>query len=86
MHLQAIINQLEKALESDKADELRMRVEVLLEFLKDIPAPTPAPTPAPAPNLSPIPRPTSATPVPTDNKAQVNKVTNLVNYTRPKGT
>lgn len=82
MHLQAIINQLEKALESDKADELRMRVEVLLEFLKDIPAPTPAP----APNLSPVPRPTSAAPIPTDNKAQVNKVTNLVNYTRPKGT
>ena len=46
MHLQAIINQLEKALESDKADELRMRVEVLLEFLKDIPTPAqPQPQP-----------------------------------------
>lgn len=83
MYNNTVIAQLEKALECKDDKELRLRVEVLVDILKDQ---QPRPIPQPAQSSQPVP---SALPQKTP---QVNGAGAIVsngeqiNYTRPKGT
>ena len=87
MNIQAIISQLEKALKTKDDKELRLRVEILLEFLRDT-APPVQPVqpiehsqPLQTFDYAPIPNPTAE-----ETKPAVNKITTLREYKRPKGT
>lgn len=87
-----IITQLEKALKSKDDKELRLRVEVLLDMLKDQQRPitvTPTVAPTPQPTYYEVP------PKPTVSGQASPKVNGAgaivsngeqINYTRPKGT
>lgn len=76
MNNQTIINQLKKALECED-QELRLRVEVLLDMLNDTKVQPVQPFPT-------IPRPT-AQPQPTGPGAIMGRGEELT-YTRPEGT
>lgn len=85
-----IITQLEKALKSKDDKELRLRVEVLLDMLKDQ---QPRPMPQPVQSSQSVP---SALPQQTPQIQQTSPKVNgagaivsngeQINYTRPKGT
>lgn len=83
MYNNTVIAQLEKALKCKDDKELRLRVEVLVDILKDQ---QPRPIPQPAQSSQPV---SSALPQQTP---QVNGAGAIVsngeqiNYTRPKGT
>ena len=78
--MKTVIKQLEKALECEDDKELRLRVEILLDFLKDRNTPQyevrqPVQMPQPVQPSQPTPR--GAGPI-ISNGEQIN-------YTRPKG-
>lgn len=93
METKSIIKQLEKALACKEDKELRLRVEVLVDMLKDAPVENVAPAPyipaQPTPLLtyyenSPMPKPGKVT-----SKIKGPGVIvggEQINYTRPKGT
>lgn len=87
------IKQLEKALECKDDKELRMRVEVLLDFLKEGASPYIPPTiqpTQPVQPLQPIPNPTSSTAkkskAPRPNSAGAIVGGEQITYSRPAGT
>lgn len=88
-----IITQLEKALKSKDDKELRLRVEVLLDMLKDQQRPITV-TPTVAPATQPTyyeapPKPTvsgQAAPQVNGAGAISSARSEQINYTRPKGT
>lgn len=99
MDTKAIIKQLEKALECKDDKELRLRVEVLADMLKDIPEPSRPPVSLPSQSpIAPLPTyyETSPVPKPTVTAKKQPKIEGVgaivsanseqVNYTRPKGT
>lgn len=86
-----VIAQLEKALKCKDDKELRLRVEVLVDILKDQQRPviTPTVTPTPQPTYYEVP------PKPTVSGQASPKINGAgaivsngeqINYTRPKGT
>ena len=94
-----IISQLEKALECDDDKELRLRVEVLLDVIKDQrPSfPTPQTFPQTFPQTSPQEQRNNSTyfesiPNPTSNSPKINgpgaivSTGEQINYKRPAGT
>ena len=96
-----IIKQLEKALECKDDKELRLRVEVLLDMIKDQGQPIPTyipPQPIPQTTYEEIPRPTvqigGAEPTVTGSSSTkitgAGSITSVnseqINYKRPKGT
>lgn len=102
METKSIIKQLEKALECKDDKEVRLRLEVLVDMLKDMPAPLRQPVSLPS--QSPItPLPTYYETNDSITKTQTPKVVSKktpqprgagaivsngeqINYTRPKGT
>lgn len=87
-----IVSQLEKALASEDDKELRLRIEVLLDIVKEQQRPITV-----TPTVAPTPQPTyyEAPPKPTVNGQASPKVNGAgaivsngeqINYTRPKGT
>lgn len=87
----SVIKQLEKALKSKDDKELRMRVEVLLDMLKDQQPHPVVPTVAPTPQTTYY----EAPPKPTVSGQASPKINGAgaivsngeqINYTRPKGT
>lgn len=87
-----IISQLEKALASEDDKELRLRIEVLLDIVKEQQRPITV-----TPTVAPTPQPTyyEAPPKPTVSGQASPKVNGAgaivsngeqINYTRPKGT
>lgn len=102
METKSIIKQLEKALACKEDKELRLRIEVLVDMLKDAPVENVAPAPyipvqpAPLPTYyenTPFPKPTVTTIEPKPGKV-TSKIKGpgvivggeQINYTRPKGT
>ena len=97
METKSIIKQLEKALACKEDKELRLRIEVLVDMLKDAPAEKPVENIAPAPYIpvQPTPLPTyyENSPMPKPGKV-TSKIKGpgvivggeQINYTRPKGT
>ena len=89
MNNASIITQLEKALKSKDDKELRLRVEVLLDILKEEPQrPTYIPQPMPT---NPIPQPAvsydvSDKPMKIAGPGAIISKGEQINYTRPKGT
>lgn len=96
MNTDAIIKMLEKALAKKDDKELRLRVEVLVEVLKEAkPTPLPVLTPQPATPLKPYYDNTPTLTPPYEVTAQTPKVSGpgaivgggeQINYKRPKGT
>lgn len=89
-----VITQLEKALKSKDDKELRLRVEVLLDMLKDQQRPIITPTVTP-PTVAPQTTYYEAPPKPTVSGQASPKINGVgaivsngeqINYTRPKGT
>lgn len=97
MNTDAIIKQLEKALAKKDDKELRLRVEVLVDMLKETrPTPLPVLTPAqPATPLQPYYDNTPTLKPPYEVTSQSNKINGAgpivgggeqITYRRPKGT
>ena len=97
MNTDAIIKQLEKALSKKDDKELRLRVEVLVDILKESKRPVPTPMSVPAQPILPRyeePSQPSLQP-PYKVTSQSNKINGAgpivgggeqINYSRPKGT
>lgn len=82
-----VITQLEKALKSKDDKELRLRVEVLLDMLKDQqPRPMPQPIQSSQSVPSALPQQTVTTPQVNGAGAISSARSEQINYTRPKGT
>lgn len=89
MYNNTVIAQLEKALKCKDDKELRLRVEVLVDILKDQQRPviTPTVTPAPQPTYYDANKITVETKQPKINGAgAIVSNGEQINYTRPKGT
>ena len=90
-----VITQLEKALKSKDDKELRLRIEVLLDMLKEEPPrPTYIPQPQPVqPTYFDTNSPKIAQPTVSNKQPKINGAGSItsanseqINYTRPKGT
>lgn len=94
MNTDAIIKQLEKALNKKDDKELRLRVEVLVDILKEskplIPTPMSVPNQPILPRFdnTPVPQPTVTSKQPRINGpgAITSANSEQINYKRPKGT
>lgn len=97
MNTDAIIKQLEKALKEKDDKTLRLRVEVLVDILKESKPLMPTPMSVPNTPLTPLPTYYDSTPVPkptvTAKQPRINgpgAITSAnseqINYKRPKGT
>lgn len=83
-----IVSQLEKALKSKDDKELRLRVEVLLDLIKDqrTPVAPPAPPVSQTTYYETIPKPTSSASPKVNGAGAIVSNGEQINYTRPKGT
>lgn len=83
MYNNTVIAQLEKALKCKDDKELRLRVEVLVDILKDQ---QPRPIPQPAQSSQPVPSTLPQQTPQVNGAGAIVSNGEQINYTRPKGT